>query len=41
MFKNWINSQGIEDVYVNYLMTDLKDGRILLKVIDNLRHGTV
>ena len=41
MFKNWINSQGIEDVYVNYLMNDLKDGRILLKVIDNLRPGTV
>lgn len=41
MFKNWINSQGIEDVYVNYLMTDLKDGRILLKVIDRLRPGTV
>lgn len=41
VFKNWINSQGIEDVYVNYLMNDLRDGRILLKVIDHLRSGIV
>lgn len=41
VFKNWINSQGLEDVYVNYLMEDLKDGRILLKVIEKLRPGTV
>lgn len=41
VFKNWINSQGIEEVYVNYLMQDLHDGRILLKVLDNYKHGTV
>ena len=41
MFKNWINSQGIEGAYVNYLMDDLKDGIILLKVIDRLRPGNV
>lgn len=41
VFKNWINSQGIEDVYVNYLMNDLRDGRILLKVIEDLRPGIV
>lgn len=41
IFKNWINSQGIDDVYVNYLMQDLRDGRILLKVIEKLRPGTV
>lgn len=41
IFKNWINSQGIEEVYVNYLIDDLKDGTILLKVIDKLRPGSV
>ena len=41
MFKNWINSQGLEDVYVNYLIDDLKDGTVLLKVIDALRPGIV
>lgn len=41
VFKNWINSQGIEDVYVNYLIDDLRNGRILLKVIDRLRPNSV
>jgi plastin-1 len=41
VFKNWINSQGIEGAYVNYLIDDLKDGIILLKVIDRLRPGNV
>ena len=41
IFKNWINSQGIEDVYVSYLMHDLRDGRILLKVLDNFKPKTV
>ena len=41
VFKNWINSQGIEDVYVSYLMNDLRDGRILLKVLDNFKPNTV
>lgn len=41
VFKNWINSQGIEDVYVNYLIDDLRNGRILLKVIERLRPGSV
>jgi plastin-1 len=41
VFKNWINSQGIEEVYVNYLIDDLKSGIILLKVIDKLRPGLV
>ncbi len=41
VFKNWINSQGIEGVYVNYLIEDLRDGTILLKVIDELRPKTV
>ena len=41
MFKNWINSQGIDEVYVNYLIDDLRDGTILLKVIDRLRPNLV
>lgn len=41
IFKNWINSQGLEEVYVNYLMDDLRDGRVLLKVIDRLRPKSV
>jgi hypothetical protein len=41
VFKNWINAQGIEDAYVNYLIDDLKNGTILLKVIDKLRPGLV
>jgi hypothetical protein len=41
IFKNWINSQGIEDVYVSYLIHDLLDGRILLKVLDNFKPNTV
>lgn len=41
IFKNWINSQGIDEVYVSYLMNDLRDGRILLKVLDNFKPGIV
>lgn len=41
IFKNWINSQGIDEVYVSYLMNDLRDGRVLLKVLDNFKPGTV
>jgi hypothetical protein len=41
VFKNWINSQGIEDVYVSYLIHDLRDGRILLKVLDNFKANIV
>lgn len=41
VYKNWINSQGIEGVYVNYLMDDLRDGTILLKVIEHIREKSV
>jgi len=33
-FRMWINSLGIDDVYVNSLFDDLKDGLVLLKVLD-------
>lgn len=32
---------GLEDVYVNWLIDDLKDGRVLLKVIERFRPGLV
>ena len=32
---------GIDGVYVSYLMDDLRDGRILLSVIDRLRPKSV
>ena len=41
VFTHWINSLGIKDVLVSYLVDDLHDGRILLKVIDRLRPGSV
>lgn len=41
VFKNWINSMGLEDVYVSWLIEDLKDGRILLKVLDRFRPNLV
>lgn len=37
VFKNWINSMGLEEVYVSWLIEDLKDGRILLRVLDRFR----
>jgi hypothetical protein len=35
-FRLWINSLGIEDVYVNNLYDDCKDGVILSKVIQKI-----
>lgn len=34
IFKNWINSMGIEGVYINDFFYDLRTGYILLKVLD-------
>lgn len=31
-FRLWINSLGLEQVYVNHLFADLSDGVVLLKV---------
>ena len=41
VFKNWINSMGLEDVYLTYLIEGLKDGTVYLKVIERLRPGLV
>jgi plastin-1 len=40
-FRMWINSLGIEDLHVNSLYEDCKDGVVLLKVIDHVVPGTV
>lgn len=35
-FRFWINSLGIEDVYINNLYEDVKTGVVILKVCDKL-----
>jgi len=40
-FRMWINSLGIEDLYVNSLYEDCKDGLVLLKVMDKIEPGIV
>jgi len=40
-FRMWINSLGIQDVYVNSLFEDVKDGLVLLRVIDKVQPGLV
>jgi plastin-1 len=40
-FRMWINSMGLQDIYVNNLYEDCKSGVLLLKVIDKLKPGCV
>jgi len=40
-FRNWINCLGIEDLYVNNLYEDVKDGTILLRVFEKIHPGCV
>lgn len=40
-FRFWINSLGIEDVFINNLYEEVKDGLVLLKVMDVIKPGTV
>jgi len=40
-FRMWINSLGIDGVYVNNLYEDVKDGIVLLKVLDRIEPGIV
>lgn len=37
----WVNSLNIENVYVNNLYEDIKDGIILLKVLERIEPGCV
>ncbi|CAI5747396.1 unnamed protein product [Peronospora destructor] len=41
VFRMWINSLAIDDVYVNHLYSDLSDGMKLLKVLDKIQKGIV
>ena len=40
-FRMWINSLGLDGVYVNNLYEDIKDGIILLKVLERVKPGSV
>lgn len=40
-YRMWVNSLGIDDVYVNNLYEEAKDGLILLKVMDRIIPGSV
>lgn len=40
-FRFWINSLGIEDVFITNLYEEARDGLVLLKVIDKIKPGTV
>ena len=41
MYKNWINSLGIDGVHVNSIFSDLANGLVLLKVLDRVEPGCV
>merc|ERR1711871_775876 len=41
VFRMWINSLNIDGVYVNNLFSDVKDGIIILKVMDRVQPGCV
>ena len=36
-FRFWINSLGLDDVYVNNLVDECKDGWLLAKVLDKIQ----
>ncbi|CAI2361824.1 unnamed protein product [Moneuplotes crassus] len=40
-YRMWANSLGIEDLYVNNLYEEAKDGLLLLKVMDRVQPGIV
>ena len=40
-FRMWINSLNIEDLSINNLDEDVKDGLVILKVIDKVEPGTI
>lgn len=40
-YRMWINSLGIEGVYVNNLYDDVNDGVLICKVIDHLEPGII
>ena len=40
-YRMWINSLGIDDIYVNNLYEEAKDGLVFLKVMDRIQPGVV
>jgi hypothetical protein len=40
-FRLWINSLDIEDVYINNLYEECRDGQVLLKVIHKINPNVV
>lgn len=40
-FRFWINSLGIEDVFITNLYEEVRDGLVLLKVMDKIKPGIV
>lgn len=40
-FRMWVNSLGVEGVYLNNLYSDLHDGMPLLKVLEKVEPGCV
>jgi plastin-1 len=41
VFRMWINSLAIDDVYINHLFSDLHDGLNILRVFDKIEKGIV
>jgi len=41
VFRMWINSLGVEDLYIHSLFEDLRDGVVLLQVMDKVESGSV
>jgi len=41
MFRMWVNSLGIDGVYVNNLVDECKDGVLLCKVLDKISPGCI
>lgn len=40
-FRLWINSLGLDNVYINNLYEDIRSGELLLRVIDKVKPGSV
>jgi len=41
VFRMWINSLGVDDLYVHNLFEDLRDGVVLLQIMDKVEPGAV
>ena len=40
-FRMWINSLGLEDIHINNLYEEAKDGNVFLRVLDRVQPGIV